>query len=292
MFVIFGATGRVGGAAAAELRRRGFEVRAVTRDIVRGHRLKEAGCEVVAADLYDEESIRRAMSGAEGVLILCPLRALAEDVMADAERVLEAVGGAIDAAKPPAVVAISDYGAEHPSGTGITTIFNRLETRWRRTASPITFVRSAEHMQNWSRYAPLARNRGVLPSMHHPMAKLFPTVSAHDVGLEAADLLAAPAGRVGEPRIVHVEGPRRYSVVDVAEAFSALVSRPVTAEELPRARWERTLTSAGLGESYARLVVELGDAHNAGRIDCEEGAGEVRRGRTTLSEALAAALVR
>lgn len=292
MFVIFGATGRVGGAAVAELRRRGLEVRAVTRDIVRGQRLVEAGCEVVTADLYEEDSLRRVMDGAEGVLVLCPLRPIAEDVVADAERAIHAIGAAIDASKPPHVVAISDYGAEHPSGTGITTIFHRLESRLRTTSSPTTFLRSAEHMQNWTRYAPLARGRGVLPSMHCPRTKLFPTVSAHDVGFEAASLLAARGGHAGAPRIVHCEGPRRYSVMDVAAVFSSLLLRPVAVEELPRERWEKALTSAGSGESYARLVVELGDAHNAGRIGAEEGVGVLRRGRTTLSEALAVILAR
>jgi len=289
MFVIFGATGRIGGAAVTELRRRGLPVTVVTRELSKGRPFADAGCEVAVADLYDERTLLPVLERAEGVLLLCPLRAAADDVLADSKRIVDAAASAIEAARPAAVVVISDYGAQHPSGTGITTIFHRLESRLRETSVPTTFLRSAEHMQNWMRYASLARRRGVLPSMHHPTSKLFPTVSAFDVGIEAADILAkgAPAEKT---RIVHIEGPARYSANDVAAAFSSRMARSVTAEALPREAWAQALVGAGLGNSYAQLVVELQEAHNAGRIEVEENVGELRRGQTTLSEALAKAL--
>ena len=45
----------------------------------------------------------------------------------------------------------------------------------------------------------------------------------------------------------------------------------------------RLLIAAGLGESYAQLVTEMWDAHNAGKIEVEPG-GEVRCGTTSLDE--------
>jgi hypothetical protein len=45
------------------------------------------------------------------------------------------------------------------------------------------------------------------------------------------------------------------------------------------------LIAAGLGESYAQLVAEMWDAHNAGKIELEPG-GEVRCGTTSLEEVL------
>ena len=50
--------------------------------------------------------------------------------------------------------------------------------------------------------------------------------------------------------------------------------------------WQTMLMRAGLSESYAKLLVELFTAHNAGRIDAERNVGEVRRGRTELMDAL------
>ncbi|QSQ25092.1 NAD(P)H-binding protein [Pyxidicoccus parkwayensis] len=285
MFVIFGATGRVGGAAAAELRRRGLRVKAVVRDAAQGARLAQLGCELATADLNDSRSVARALEGAEGALVLCPLRP-SEAPRAEALRIIDSLGEAIEASRPRAVVAISDYGAHLPTGTGITLIFHQLEARLREAPTAMTFLRSAEHMHNWKRHVRAARERGVLPSLHHPVTRRFPTVFAPDVGLVAADLLASAEGNAKQARVVHVEGPRRYSAQDIAEVLARHLGRPVVAEELARERWEPTLAPAGLGEEYARLVAELQDAHNAGRIEVEAGAGEVRRGTTELAEAL------
>jgi hypothetical protein len=51
-------------------------------------------------------------------------------------------------------------------------------------------------------------------------------------------------------------------------------------------QWEAILTRGGLSESYARLVTELYEAHNAGRIDAERDVGEIRRGTSELADAL------
>ena len=92
------------------------------------------------------------------------------------------------------------------------------------------------------------------------------------------------------PRVVHLEGPRRYTALDIAATLSQLAGREVVARELPRSDWVSTLQRGGVGASYAELVAELFDAHNAGRIDAERGAGEVRHGTTELREALSGLL--
>lgn len=291
MIAVLGATGKVGGAAAAELRGRGLPVTAVVRDEERAGPLVRIGCAIATADLDDPPAVARALAGAESVLLVCPPRPAAVDLMADGERLVETLGAAVEAARPRTVVAISDYGAHLPSGTGIALLFHRLEQRLRRTGVSTTLLRSAEHMQNAARYLHTARTHGILPSLHHPRTKLFPAVSALDVGTLAAELLASPRLPEGAVRVLHVEGPRRYSADALAATFAELLGRPVTAEALPRDRWEPALLAGGLGPSYARAVAEMQDAHNEGRIEVEAG-GEVRRGTTDLAEVLGALLKR
>jgi NAD(P)H dehydrogenase (quinone) len=287
MIAIVGATGKMGGAAAAELRRRGLAVRAVIRAMAKAQQLMELGCELVVADLTDARALTEALRGADGAFVILPPRPAAADVEADARSIVENLALSLEAARPKRVIAISDYGAERPSGTGITMLFHHLEARLGRLPLPLTFLRSAEHLQNQVRQLKAARERGALFSLHHPLTKQFPAVASQDVGLVAADLLAA---KQGAPRVLHVEGPRRYSMLDVASAFSLLLGRPVVAKELAREKWIPTLEAAGVPQAYARLVAELQDAHNAGQIGVEPG-GEVRRGATTL-EAVLATLVR
>ena len=296
MIVILGATGKVGRTAAAELRRRGRQVTGVLRDRAKGHALAELGCALAEADLRDRPSLERALAGASTVLAICPPPVKSDDVLADAQQMIDQVGGALEAARPRAVVAISDYGVHHPSGTGVTLILRRLEDRLRALPAAVTFLRSAEQMQNWLRHAVPAHRRGVLPSLHHPVTRPFPTISAFDVGRIAADLLdqaetsTAVGLADGNPRVVHVEGPRRYAAVDFAAAFARLFDSPVVAQAIDRDQWTAALAAGGLGDSYARLVAELQDAHNAGRIDVEPGVGELRRGTTDLFDALSTAV--
>jgi uncharacterized protein YbjT (DUF2867 family) len=286
MFAILGATGKVGGSSIAALRRAGTPVRAVVRDPVKAGHLVALGCEIVVADLRDTAALARAIGGAAAVQVICPVAAQADDAPAEMRGSIESIGDAVDAARPPTVLAISDYGAELSAGTGVTMLFHALEERLRRSSSRLIFLRSAEHMQNWSRLIKVAAQTGALPSLHHPLTKLFPTVSAFDVGTIAADLLLSTEGGGASPFVVHVEGPRRYTPVDVASAMNTLLKRDVSAHELSRTEWGTALRRGGLSESYAQLVIDLYDAHNAGRIDAQEGVGVIRRGRTELVDAL------
>jgi hypothetical protein len=59
-----------------------------------------------------------------------------------------------------------------------TALFHFLEERLRRISWQLIFLRSAEHMENSSRVVKVAAQTGVLPSLHHPLTKMFPTVSA------------------------------------------------------------------------------------------------------------------
>jgi NAD(P)H dehydrogenase (quinone) len=147
----------------------------------------------------------------------------------------------------------------------------------------LIFLRSAEHMQNWGRVFKPALETGMLPSFHHPVSKIFPTISVPDLGVIAADLLLQEPEETS-PRVVHAEGPRRYSALDVAATLSEISGRHIEAKAVPEANWIPVLTRSGASESYANEIRELYLAHNAGRIDVEPG-GEVRLGTTALREA-------
>ncbi|WP_394840268.1 NmrA family NAD(P)-binding protein [Pendulispora rubella] len=289
MFAILGATGKVGRATIRMLLAHGYPVRAIVRDVAKAAEFKAAGCEVVVAHLGDKASLEAAFAGTVVAQVICPVLARSDDAFAEMTGAIDTLAEALAAAHAPSIMAISDYGAELPEGTGVTRVFHHLEKRLRVLDAALTFLRSAEHMQNVARFAGYAAETGTFPTMHHPLTKLYPTVSADDVGVIAAELLMETRASA-HPRVVHVEGPCRYTPLDVAEALGSIVGREVVARELPRSEWLPSLKRAGIGDSYAQLVVELYDAHNAGRIDAEAGRGEVRRGTTKLRDAVAGLL--
>jgi uncharacterized protein YbjT (DUF2867 family) len=292
VFVIFGAAGNVGRMSATALRRAGREVRAVVRDEKQGGPLAAIGCEIAVADLNDAGAVARVIDGAYAVQMLCPVPRAHADPAAAMRHMIDVSVAALRANPPSRVLALSDYGAEQPSGTGITTLFHHLETQLLTVDAQLTFLRAAEHMHNWARVLPMALAKGVLPSLHHPLSKLFPTVAAQDVGLLAAELLLDAGTTQASPRVVSIEGAERVSALDVARTLGELTGRPVVALEVPRSEWTAMLQIAGLGEHHARLITDLYDAHNAGRIDVEAHVGDRRFGATTLAQAFAAMLPR
>jgi NAD(P)H dehydrogenase (quinone) len=208
----------------------------------------------------------------------------AKDAPAEHEVMIGAIGQALEHTGPRSIVAISDYGAHHRSGTGITLTFHRLEQRLRSIPARCKFLRSAEHMQNWSRFLKSAAESGLLPTFYRPNTKLVPIVSAPDVGVVAADLLGSPNRSGEDEQVVHVEGPQRYSVEEIRKTIEVVAGRPIEGRELPAEKWISTLIQSGLSQSYAQLVAEMYSAHNAGRIDIEGELSVVRRGTTPLAD--------
>src|SRR6266704_7102636 len=70
--MVAGATGRLGGPLAECLIDRGHRIRALTRSpgTAAAERLRRRGADVVAGDLDDPPSLRRAAVGADAVFIL------------------------------------------------------------------------------------------------------------------------------------------------------------------------------------------------------------------------------
>ncbi|MUL45248.1 NmrA/HSCARG family protein [Mycobacterium sp. CBMA293] len=68
-YAVIGATGATGGAVVAALVERGLRVRAVARNpqSPRAQKLSQAGIEIAAADLGDEQALTKAFTGVAGV---------------------------------------------------------------------------------------------------------------------------------------------------------------------------------------------------------------------------------
>jgi NAD(P)H dehydrogenase (quinone) len=131
---------------------------------------------------------------------------------------------------------------------------------------------------------------GGVPTFHAQTGRKLPTVAAGDVGRVAGELLLegngnGVVGAGGRVRVVHVEGPTRYSDEDIVNAIGKVLGRKVNLAVVPRDKWMETL-QRGMGRSVAELLVGANDAVNeGGLVDAEEG-GEVRRGKIELVEAL------
>lgn len=284
MFAILGATGKVGFSTSSTLRETGVPIRAIVRDETKAGPLKAIGCDIAIADLNDPAALVRAFSDAHTVQVILPPPTQAEDAVGEMRRSIESIAQALEHSSATRVLAISDYGAHVEDWIGMPSAFRLFEERLRSLKLDKVILRSAEHMEGWAAFLPVAAAAGVLPSLHHPLDELFPTISAPELGRIAADLLLDNDGWDAD-RIIHAEGPRRYSAADIATVLSELLGRPVAAQALPRNQWTENLERI-LSPSAAQLLVDLYDAHNKGGLVDVEPGGKVVHGSTTAIEAL------
>ena len=276
MYAVTGITGKVGGIVARTLLGAGFPVRAIVRDADKGQAWAERGCEVAMASISDEAGLTKAFSGVDGVFLMTPPDFDPEPGFPKTHEAIAAVKTAISAAKPAKVVFLSTIGAQVAEFNLLNT--SKITEEGLRTVSvPVAFLRAAWFMENASGDVEVAKMLGVVPSFLQPLDHPIPMVATADIGRTAADLLRE--SWTG-PRIVELEGPRRYSANDVAAAFVKAVGHPVRMEPVPRDTWESLYRSQGMKHPLPRM--RMIDGFNEGWINFERAGSEHRTGRVTL----------
>lgn len=277
MHIILGGTGRVGSATARALLKRGEPVTIVTRDAARGADLKDAGAQVVVADVRNVVALREVFRTGTRAFLLSPPADPSGDTDAEERANVAAIVAALDASRLQKVVAASTYGARAGERCGDLTVLHEFEQQLNALPVPAAINRGAYYMSNWLGMLDTVRERGVLPSFF-PADFALPMVAPEDLGEAAARRLLEPASETG---LRFVEGPDRYTPRDVADAFSIALGRAVEVETVPRERWEQTFAQFGFSESAARSYACM----TGTVLDDEAAAPDApQRGKTTLQE--------
>ena len=277
MFVISGASGNTGTAAASALLAQGKKVRVIVRDPKKGEAWKQRGAEVAIAELTDTAALTAALRGADGVYVLVPPNHHLEDLAAEQVKTVASWAAALAAARPKHVVVLSSIGAELPAGTGPILGLHRLEGALAPLGIPFTAVRAAYFMENWGAVVHPAKTDGVLPSTL-TLGRAVPMVATADIGRVAAEaLLAGPAAG----RVIELAGPRDYTPEEVGAAFARVLGRPVKVAPVPDAAIEPALAQAGLKPKVAALLHEMIGAFNGGKLAFS---GTPRRGTVEIDE--------
>ena len=280
MYAITGITGKVGGEVARHLLANGQSVRAVLRDRAKAADWAAKGCDIAIAAMENAEQLAAAFSGTEGVFILPPSDFDPEPGYPEAIRVIDQVTRALTTARPQRVVCLSTIGADAPHDN-LLTQRTLMERSLSTTGLPLTFLRPGWFMENALWDVASARDEGVVRSFLQPADKAFPMIATRDVGRLAADLLRQPWTGT---RIVELEGPVRVSANDLAQAFAAVLGRPVRVEIVARDSWEALFRAQGMKNPQARI--RMLDGFNEGWIEFANGEAGSRKGEVQLRTVL------
>ncbi|HEV2598893.1 NAD(P)H-binding protein [Sphingopyxis sp.] len=278
MYVIFGASGRVGGEVARVLLERGEPVRVVLRRADQGDRWLEAGAQVAIANLEDVGGVAAALQGASATFLFDPLPAT-DDLFSKADRSGATLAEALYWAEVPKAVILTSMGAQHASGTGAISTMYRFETRLRDAAPATAFVRAGYFFEDIEETARAAIADGSFPTFFEPALQVA-MISAIDIGRACADLLLEDwAGQ----RIVELEGPEDVSADDIAAALTLSAARSVTPTMISAEEHAAMLEADETPPELAKAMLEMYAWVNAGMLSHEPGT-ERRRGSISLAD--------
>ncbi|WP_306259969.1 NmrA family NAD(P)-binding protein [Pararhizobium sp. IMCC21322] len=284
LYVVTGVSGRTGSAAAHALLKAGKRVRVVVRDDSKGGLWASQGAEVVLADFTDLLALSSALSGGDRAYIISPPQYDSNDLFEQSEVMAHNIAEAVANAQLKKVVALSSIGADKSDGTGWIAMNRTLEKFLGQTGLPVTFLRAAYFMENWS---PLvqAATHGELRSFLAPVEQKLPMISTKDIGRMAAAALCEDWYKV---RIIELEGPARYSPKDVANSLTQALEKIVVPIALSESAWPEALSNAGFSTVAVNGFVEMTQGLNSGHISFINDAGiDHRTGIVSLDTAIA-----
>ncbi len=248
MHIILGGTGKVGSAVARALLRRNEPVTVVTRHERSAAPLQQLGAEVAVADVLDVEQLREVFLRGKRAFLLNPSADPAGDTDAEERAKVNAIVEALQGTQLEKVVAASTYGARPGERCGDLTVLHEFEQKLKAQPIPVAINRGAYYMSNWASMLDLVRSTGSLQSFF-PEDLALPMVAPDDLGEAAASRMASALEDI---ELVHVEGPERYTPLDVAEAMGVVLGREVIVEVIPRENWMATFRSFGFSKAAAQ----------------------------------------
>jgi uncharacterized protein YbjT (DUF2867 family) len=281
MFAVTGATGKVGGTVARALLAAGRSVRVVVRDPGKGGVWSSRGCDVAIAESTDTAALAAAFAGVEGVFVMLPSIFDPTPGFPEAKEMIAALRTSLLQAAPAKIVMLSTIGAE-ATQPNLLNQLGLLEQALADLPMPISILRAAWFMENAAADMAAARETGVIQSYLQPLDKPFPMIASEDVGRTAAELLLETWN---SHRVVELEGPRRVTPNDLAEAFAKALGWPVKAEIVLRDRWEGLFRKQGMQNPTPRI--QMLDGFNAGWIDFPRPGTQARRGIVTIDQVIA-----
>jgi uncharacterized protein YbjT (DUF2867 family) len=280
LHVVTGATGHAGSAVAERLLDSGRKVRVVGREAARLARFTARGAEAAVGSLDDPAFVGRALQGAAAVFAMIP-PLFAPGYRAFQRRVVEAIGAAVDGARPAHVVALSSIGADVASGNGPIAGLYDLERRLESIPGVATLAwRAGYFFENHLAGIPMIKQAGIYGSALRADLKMA-QIATRDIGDAAARSMLALDWSSSEVR--ELQGQRDLTMQEAASALGRAIGKPdLRYIAFSYEDAQHGMVAAGLPSDLAALYVEMSRGFNDGAVRSTQP----RTGSTTTATSI------
>ena len=235
-FLITGATGATGGAAAAQLLEKGRNVRAFAhREDERSEVLRKLGAQVVVGDLLDFDGVREALKGVDRAYFVYPIRpGLVQATAQFAQSAIEAgVEAIVNMSQASARTDAKSHSARDHwlaeqvfdwSGLNVAHIRPTYFAEWLLYLAPM--------IRQGVMYAPFTTGR------HAPIA-------GEDQARVIVGILENPKPHRG--KVYPLYGPVELTHDEIAKIVGQVLGRTITYQSMPIEQWAELVAGASAG---------------------------------------------
>lgn len=227
--LVTGSTGKQGGAAARALMKAGYKVRALTRNpsSPAAIGLRDAGAEVVAGDMLQEESLTKALKDV-GIVF-----SMTTSFQSTHENEVKQGTDMVDAAKAAGVshfVFTSVASADRSTGIPHFETKYKIEQYLVRSEIPHTIIGPTAFMENFIQPFALPNLRQGKLSRALPASRPMQLVAVEDIGSFAAFVIQHPKDFLGKR--IDIAGDERTGE-ETASVLSKAAGKPIRYESFP-----------------------------------------------------------
>jgi NAD(P)H dehydrogenase (quinone) len=236
LFLITGATGATGGAAAAQLLERGRRVRAfVHREDERSENLRKLGADVVVGDLLDFDAVRAAFGGVDRAYFVYPIRPGL--VQATAQFAQSAKEAGVEA-----IVNMSQVSARSDATSHSAREHWLAEQVFDWSELNVAHIRPT-YFAEWLLYLSPMIRQGVMyapftTGRHAPIA-------GEDQGRVIVGILENPESHRG--KVYQLYGPVELTHGEIAQIVGHVLGREIKYQTMPIEQWVQVVSNASAG---------------------------------------------
>ena len=253
--LVTGATGDVGSAVVQNLVALGANIRALEHVQPVAQELREAGVEVVSADLLKPETLDAAFDGVKKVFLYTPLIAGAGEMASNGIAAAKRAGNVN-------IVRLSEAPPEPVSTLRIGMMHIETNAQVEASGLPYTSLRPTFFMQNTMMAAQTIASDGMI-YMPFKDGKLG-MIDIRDVAEVSAKVLTTE-GHEGQTYIL--TGPTSISLGDVASDLSKVLGKEVNYVNVPMEAAREAMISMGQPEWLTDATCEYFENHSNGGND-------------------------